>query len=134
MEREHVIAGILQQLCAGYGCEIELYGKVRDLARRQTRLLRAGANGLAVLQLSSEKEQFLENIGDIDEALAPARTIVTHEHDLIADGLMDGLHAVLDQLDAVIDEIRALEWESYGLVTRQTQAERRRPAAASLPN
>jgi hypothetical protein len=132
MERKRIVAGILEQLCRGYEREIELYRQVRDLAWRQAHVLRSDGSGLVLLQLSADKERLLQSIADVEADLAAARAVVAREGRFLGDGLMNGLHQVLDQLSQVIDEIRALELESYRLIASKTAAERRPQTATQM--
>jgi len=124
MNRAEILGGIVQDLRAGYAREIELYRRVRELSRRQKRLLHERGDGFALLSLCADKEELLREIGALDDTLAPARTLIAHEQDHIPAGQMAQLHDLLDHLAAVIEEIRVLELDCYNFIAAETVAPR----------
>jgi len=123
MERMDTMTALLEQLGAGYECEVDLYRRVRDLARLQAKLLEDGCDAFTLLRLTGEQEKLLDSIAAVDRDLTPARMVVANEYDLIGEERLCQLNAVLDELCLLIEEIRELETQSYNLVGQEAEQE-----------
>ena len=128
MEQMDAMTALLEQLRAGYECEVHLYSRVREIAHLQAKLLGDGCDAFTFLRLAGEQEKLLDSIAGVDRTLTPARMVVANEYDLIGEERLCELNAVLDELCLLIEEIRELETRSYSLVGREDEQETVAPA------
>ncbi len=127
MEQMDAMTALLEQLRVGYECEVQLYRRVRDIARLQAKLLADGCDAFTLLRLTGEQEKLLDNITGVDRTLTSARMVVAEEYDLIGEERLHDLNVVLDELCMLIEEIRELEAQTYNLVNSKDEQETTEP-------
>lgn len=102
------LTAALDTLVHGYRAESELYLRVRKLTWRQRETLRDGWNLDRFSDLLEEKEDLLRMIGQIESVMKGAKTVVLSRKPSQCPNRW-ALERLLDQLTAVIEEIRIVE-------------------------
>jgi hypothetical protein len=111
----------LDTLVHGYRAESELYLRVRKLTWRQRETLRDGWNLDRFSDLLEEKEDLLRMIGQIESVMKGAKTVVLSRKPSQCPNRW-ALERLLDQLTAVIEEIRVVETANATLLERELAA------------
>ena len=105
----------VETLLRGYEEEASLYSVVRNLTLNQRETLHSVWDLQRFADLLDEKEDLLQIIGQIDEELAPAKTVV------MAQGPercphRNRLTRLLDKLTEMIEEIRLIEGSNASIL------------------
>ena len=109
------LTAALDTLVHGYREESELYTRVRRLTWRQRDTLRDGWDLDQFSDLLEEKEDLLQMIGQIESVMKGAKTLVLGRKQPECPNRWQ-LERLLDQLAAMIEEIRALEGANASLL------------------
>jgi hypothetical protein len=102
-------------LVYGYSTELELYSAVRALAWRQRDTLCGGWNLDRFGDLLDEKEDLLRMIGQVESVMKGAKSLVL-SRELLQCPNRWKLDRLLEQLAAMIEEIRAVESANASLL------------------
>jgi hypothetical protein len=102
------LTAAMDALVHGYSEEMELYSTVRALTWRQRDTLRDGWNLARFGDLLDEKEDLLRMIGQIESVMKNAKSLVLAKKPPQCPNRCK-LERLLDQLTAMIEEIREVE-------------------------
>ena len=109
------LTAAMDALVHGYSEELELYSTVRALTWRQRRTLDEEWNLDRFGDFLDEKEDLLRMIGQIESVMKSAKSLVLSRKPAQCPGLWQ-LERLLDQLTAMIEEIRAVEGANASLL------------------
>jgi hypothetical protein len=109
------LTAAMDTLVHGYRAESELYTRVRKLTWRQRDTLREGWDLDRFSDLLEEKEDLLRMIGQIETVMKSARTLVLSRKPSQCPDRWK-LEMLLDQLTAMIEEIRVVESANASLL------------------
>ena len=109
------LAAAMDALVRGYREELQLYSTVRALTWRQRDTLREGWNLDRFGDLLDEKEDLLQMIGQIESVMKGAKSLVLARKPSQCPDRWT-LERLLDQLTAMIEEIRAVEGANASLL------------------
>jgi hypothetical protein len=109
------LTAALDTLVHGYREESELYTRVRRLTWRQRDTLRDGWDLDQFSDLLEEKEDLLQMIGQIESVMKGAKSLVLSGKPSQCPSRWT-LETLLDQLTAMIEEIRAVESANASLI------------------
>ncbi len=102
------LAAAMEALVHGYSEELELYSTVRALTWSQRHTLDEGWNLDRFCDLLDEKQDLLQMIGQIEAVMKSAKSLVLNRN-LAQCPDRWKLERLLDQLTALIEEIREVE-------------------------
>jgi hypothetical protein len=109
------LTAAMDTLVHGYRAESELYTRVRRLTWRQRDTLRENWDLDRFSDLLEEKEDLLRMIGQIETVMKSAKTLVLSRKPSQCPSRWK-LEALLDQLTAMIEEIRIVESANASLL------------------